>query len=98
MPHKYTFTVDPDALDRDVDGSLPDEQVVSDEARTIHESFKSSGKLTEETEEPNADGTYKTTFIFTDSAACDEYLAEMAKIDEVTTSGASRSNHLREDV
>lgn len=98
MPHRYTFKVNPDAIDRTAPGALEDDRVVSDAARQIHESFKASGKLTDESEAPNDDGTYTTTFIFTDSATCDEYLAEMAKIDEMTTSGASRSEHLREDI
>lgn len=98
MPHRYTFKVTPDAIDRTAPGALEDDRVVSDAARQIHESFKAAGKLTDESETMNDDGTYIASFIFTDSATCDEYLAEMAAIDEVTTSGASRTDHSREDI
>lgn len=99
MAHILTTTVNPELIaDAHDAGTVDQDAIISNEAIVIHERFEAEGKVLDVTETDNGDGTYQSVIKFVDSAACDQYLAEMASINEFETSGASRSNQTREDV
>ncbi len=96
MAHVLTTTVNPELIaDAHDAGTVDTDAIISDEAIVIHERFVSEGKIVDVTETDNGDGTYQSVIKFIDSAACDQYLAAMASINEFETSGASRSNQTR---
>lgn len=100
MAHRLTFRVQPEELVRDATGVEDEALVISEEATDLHDQFVTEGKVTgaAQSDENEEDGSYTQTITFTDSATCDEYLAAMAGINETVKSGASRSEHTREDV
>ena len=103
MAHTLTHKVSTELVDRS-SGKIGDDNIISPETQAIHEAYVAESKITSvdisdmvnaEDGEPD---TFTQTITFADSATCDAYLAEMAAIDEVSTSGASRSEQVRADV
>jgi len=103
MAHTLTHKISTELVDR-TSGKIASDAIISAEAVTIHQAYVADDRITgvqvldlvnAEDGEPD---TFTQVIMFSDSATCDAYLAEMAAIDEVETSGASRSEQVRADV
>ena len=93
MAHRLTFTTTPPPED-------DEETYISTGAVSITNAFIADGRLTSSssTDPDEETGVFNTSLVFVDSATCDAYFADMAAINEATTTGSYRSDMVREDI